>query len=163
MYFRKIFQFLLMRKILSFWVSFEIYEIALCLGKRKVQFLFLICYKKDVSYKLYYICFMLAIRCPAIKYHFTVYRETVTYKSYLSVEVLYNLVLIFISGRDKKQLKRRWLMVYSVKSYCTCQIHWLQVLEILVFKTKDGNCYYSWNRYMAYYLVMSRYLSREIK
>lgn len=51
--------------------------------------------QKDVSYKLYYICFTLAIRCPAIKYHFTVYRETITYKSYLFVAVLYNLVLFY--------------------------------------------------------------------
>lgn len=31
-----------------------------------------------------------------------------------------------------------------------------------MFKTKDGKCYYSLNKYIAYYFVMSRYV-REIK
>lgn len=46
---------------------------------------------------------------------------------------------------------------------CICSTHGLCFLEIFVFKTKDGKYYCSLNKYMAYCLVMSQYVSREIK
>lgn len=101
------------------------------------------------------------MHCCAMKCYFTVYREIITYKSYAFVVVLCNLAHFYFTQKNTAERKIRKGIFYK------CILYLLHPLALLfgdlVFKTKNGKCYYSLNKYVAYYFAMLSDVIKEIK